>query len=89
MATNNRPQVVVLGVDGATFEVIQPLREMGVLPNLDRLMTEGAVGHLSSTMPPVTGPAWFALATGKSPGKTGVFDFRNRGSSNLLSFDAI
>lgn len=81
--------VVILGLDGATFEVVQPLREMGALPNLDSMMKEGMVCNLESTMPPVTGPAWFALATGKSPGKTGVFDFRNRDRDDLLSFKSL
>lgn len=29
---------------------------------------------MESTFPPVTGPAWASMATGKNPGKTGIFD---------------
>lgn len=67
-------KLVIIGLDGATFRIIKPLRDEGKLPNLERLITKGAHGELESTFPPVTGPAWTSLATGKNPGKTGVFD---------------
>jgi predicted AlkP superfamily phosphohydrolase/phosphomutase len=38
-------------------------------------MSEGVHGPLESTLPPVTSPAWPTFATGKNPGKHGVFDF--------------
>jgi len=40
---------------------------------------------LESTFPPVTGPAWTALATGKNPGKTGIFDSLIRTDSQSLT----
>jgi predicted AlkP superfamily phosphohydrolase/phosphomutase len=67
--------VLVIGIDGATFDLIGPWAEAGDLPNLARLMGEGAHGPLESTLPPVTSPAWPTFATGKNPGKHGVFDF--------------
>ncbi len=68
-------RVLVIGIDGATFDLIGPWAESGDLPNLARLMAEGAHGPLESTLPPVTSPAWPTFATGKNPGKHGVFDF--------------
>ncbi len=68
-------RVLVIGIDGATFDLIRPWARAGDLPNLARLMAEGAHGPLESTLPPVTSPAWPTFATGKNPGKHGVFDF--------------
>ncbi len=68
-------RVLVIGIDGGTFDLIQPWAEAGDLPNLARLMAEGAHGALESTLPPVTAPAWTTFATGKNPGKHSVFDF--------------
>ncbi len=68
-------RVLAVGIDGATFNLIRPWVEKGDLPNLARLMSEGAHGPLESTLPPVTSPAWPTFATGKNPGKHGVFDF--------------
>jgi len=67
--------VLVVGIDGATFDIIRPWADAGELPNLARLMSEGATAPLESTLPPVTSPAWPTFATGKNPGKHGVFDF--------------
>jgi predicted AlkP superfamily phosphohydrolase/phosphomutase len=68
-------RVLIIGIDGATFDLIQPWTEAGDLPNLARLMVEGVYGPLESTLPPVTSPAWPTFATGMNPGKHGVFDF--------------
>ena len=69
---------LIIGLDGATWNVIKPLAEEGKLPTFKKLMEEGVWGNLESTVPPVTGPAWVSFATGRNPGKTGVFDFLNR-----------
>ncbi len=68
-------RVLVIGIDGATLDLLGPWAEAGDLPNLGRLMAEGTYGPLESTLPPVTAPAWPTFATGKNPGKHGVFDF--------------
>jgi len=70
-------KALILGLDGATFDVIDKLTEQD-LPCLKSLITHGTRGPLQSAFPPATGPAWVSLATGKNPGKTGVFGFVNR-----------
>lgn len=69
------PSIVVIGIDSASFDVIEPLVNQGKLPVFARLMKDGAWGRLRSTFPPVTPPAWTSLVTGKNPGKHGIFDF--------------
>jgi predicted AlkP superfamily phosphohydrolase/phosphomutase len=68
-------KVMVIGLDGATFSILNPLIEQGKLPNLQYLMQEGTSGILSSTVPPSSPPAWSTFACGKEPGKHGIFDF--------------
>jgi predicted AlkP superfamily phosphohydrolase/phosphomutase len=68
-------RVLVIGIDGATFDLIKPLVEAGDLPNLAQMMTDGVHSPLESTIPPVTAPAWSTFATGVNLGKHGVFDF--------------
>jgi len=70
-----KPKVFVVGLDGATWDVILPLVEKNELPMFKKLIEHGAWGVLKSTIPPVTIPAWPAFVTGKNPGKFGVFDF--------------
>ncbi|ABV93700.1 phosphodiesterase/nucleotide pyrophosphatase [Dinoroseobacter shibae DFL 12 = DSM 16493] len=68
-------QTVIIGLDGATYDMLDHLVAEGVMPNLGRIMAEGARGILASTIHPLTPPAWATLMTGRSPGNHGVFDF--------------
>lgn len=45
-------KVAVFGLDGITFDLLQPWLDEGRLPNLARLLAEGASGRLRSTIPP-------------------------------------
>src|SRR5690554_4658229 len=69
-------KTVIVGLDGATWNIIEPLAGAGRLPNLAYMMREGATGILQSTVPPVTPAAWTSLFTGKNPGKHGIYDFQ-------------
>jgi predicted AlkP superfamily phosphohydrolase/phosphomutase len=71
-------QVLVLALDGASFDVIEPMVARGRLPHLARWMEEGAAGPLRSTVPPVTFPAWTTFMTGLDPGQHGIFDFTQK-----------
>ncbi len=68
-------RVLVLGLDGGTFDIIKPLVDQERLPNLKRLLSEGTHGTLTSTLPPITPTAWTSFYTGKNPGQHGIFDF--------------
>ena len=68
-------KVFLLGIDGLTFKILEPLIAKGHLPGFSRLMQEGAWGILRSTVPPITPAAWMSIATGLKPAKHGVLDF--------------
>jgi len=68
-------KVLVIGLDGATFDLLRPWIDGGELPNLRRLMQQGASGKLRSTLPPISASSWISFATGVNPGKHGVVDF--------------
>lgn len=71
----NKGKCFVIGLDGATFDLIEPWVRDGKLPNMAKIMKEGAYGVLNSTIPPNSAPAWSSFITGKNPGKHGIFDF--------------
>lgn len=58
-----------------------------MMPNLAALREGAAEARLQSTMPPVTGPAWLSLATGLSPGSTGIYDFLYRREATGFDFE--
>jgi len=68
-------KVFVLGLDGATFDLITPWVKEGKLPNMKMFMEEGSAGVLNATIPAHSAPSWSSFITGKNPGKHGIFDF--------------
>ncbi len=68
-------RVAVLGLDGITFDLLQPWLDEGRLPNLAGLLNGGAHGRLRSTIPPVSASAWASFSTGTNPGQHGLVDF--------------
>ena len=76
-------KVLVLGLDGATWDILDPLLSEGVLPNLARLRDKGASGTLGSVFPPLSPVAWTGVMTGKNSGKHGVFEFLDNGRDPL------
>lgn len=68
-------KILIIGLDGGTWEVLDLLMEGGEMPSLARLVEEGTSGVLNSTLPPLTPPAWASFQTGVYPAKHGIYDF--------------
>jgi predicted AlkP superfamily phosphohydrolase/phosphomutase len=78
----------LIGLDGATYDVLGPLMQQGKMPNLKSIVDGGTSGVLESTKPPITPAAWTTFMTGKGPGKHGIIDFlRYDASINQLVFN--
>jgi len=75
---SNKKRLLIIGLDGATWDIIDPLVEQGRLPTFQHLKETGIYNHLRSTVPPATFPAWTTFMTGKNPGKHAIFDFTER-----------
>lgn len=83
-------RVLVIGLDGATWDLLRPWMAAGKLPNLARLCQAGASGELASTIHPITTPAWISFMTGRTQGQHGVYDHvrRRSGSYDIEIMDA-
>ena len=71
-------QIVLVGLDGLGWDVLEPGLEAGVLPTLAALREQGTSADLESTHPPWTPCAWPSLQSGRNPGAHGLFDFFTR-----------
>jgi predicted AlkP superfamily phosphohydrolase/phosphomutase len=69
------PKVLILGIDGGSLEVIEPLVEQGLLPNLGSLLSQSLRGTTTTTWPAHTAPGWSTFVTGRQPGGHGVYQF--------------
>jgi len=83
-------RLVVIGLDCFTPQLVfEAWREQ--LPAIDALMCKGTFSPLTSTVPPITVPAWTAMMTSRDPGQLGFYGFRNRadhGYDNLVFADS-
>ncbi len=80
-----KKRVMIIGWDCAAPELVFDAFKDD-MPNTQRLMQEGIYGHLESTIPPITVPAWMCMMTSRDPGELGIYGFRNR---NDYSYDAL
>jgi predicted AlkP superfamily phosphohydrolase/phosphomutase len=71
----SKRRVMVIGLDGATWELLDGFMERGLMPRLSSLCQQGAKGELNTVVPPMTATAWTSFVTGKGPGKHGVYDW--------------
>ena len=70
-----RPRTIWIGIDGATWDVIDPMLQNGELPNFQKLIERGARGSLIA-LPPLSSPVvWTTIATGTFPRSHEILGF--------------
>jgi predicted AlkP superfamily pyrophosphatase or phosphodiesterase len=82
--TAARPRVLLVGIDGASLRMLEPLLERGVVPQFAKLREEGVSGPLRSIMPLQSPRIWNSIATGKRPEKHGIVSFARIGEDSSL-----
>jgi predicted AlkP superfamily phosphohydrolase/phosphomutase len=69
------PKVLLIGLDGADWNVARPLMAAGRLPVLSSLVEGGASGDLLSIEPMISPALWTSVMTGVLPERHGIRDF--------------
>ncbi|HQP91617.1 MAG TPA: alkaline phosphatase family protein, partial [Candidatus Omnitrophota bacterium] len=72
---NFEKKIVVIGIDGLSPQIVEPMMDEGQLPNLQKLRASGLYKRLKTTNPAQSPVAWAAFETGKNPGENGIYDF--------------
>lgn len=68
-------QLLIVGLDGATLDLLEPWLSAGELPTIAKLVEGGAFGPLRSVPNMHSAAAWTSMVTGRNPGKHGLFAF--------------
>ncbi|UCB45919.1 MAG: alkaline phosphatase family protein [Spirochaetota bacterium] len=68
-------KIVILGFDGLSPNIIEPMMRDGELPNFSSLKKQGSYHRIATTNPSQSPVAWAGFSTGRNPGEHGVFDF--------------
>ncbi|WP_247009106.1 alkaline phosphatase family protein [Halorientalis litorea] len=78
--------VILVGVDGATYDLLDDWVASGVLPNFAAIAESGVSHTLESVVPTQSVPAWPSFNSGKNPAKHGLFAFNEdvKGDGDVL-----
>ena len=71
-------RAILIGMDGASMELVNNMVDGGHMPHLGRLMERGVHRPMIGVFPTLTPPGWTATSTGAWPGNHGVMDFNIR-----------
>jgi predicted AlkP superfamily phosphohydrolase/phosphomutase len=69
------PRVMIIGIDGGSFDIIDPLISDGLLPNIEGLLRRAASAATTCTWPAHTAPGWSTFVTACQPGGHGIYQF--------------
>jgi predicted AlkP superfamily phosphohydrolase/phosphomutase len=82
-------KVFVVGIDGGTFRVLDPLLNAGDLPTFRKLIDQGTRSVLRSRKPSISPVIWTTIVTSLEPEQHGITDFvledEETGEWNLVS----
>jgi predicted AlkP superfamily phosphohydrolase/phosphomutase len=71
-STGGTGKVVLIGLDGATWQLLDHFSEEGLLPNIDRMRAAGATTNLVTHGRRLSPAVWTGMATGWSHAKHGI-----------------
>ncbi|MCZ6631863.1 MAG: alkaline phosphatase family protein [bacterium] len=77
-------KAIVIGMDGASMEIVKNMADWGHMPNVAALIKQGCYRPMVGVFPTLTPPGWTALSTGSWPGNHKVMDFNIRALGKRL-----
>lgn len=72
---SQKPKIILLGLDGLEWNILNPLIREGALPAFESLVREGTSGDLRTLHPTLSPMLWNSIATGKRAEQHGIHGF--------------
>ena len=73
-----RRRVVLIGLDGVSYDQIIDLSNNGHIPNIAKLMEDGSLSKMKTSSPPISPVSWTSCITGVNPASHGIFGYMDR-----------
>jgi predicted AlkP superfamily phosphohydrolase/phosphomutase len=74
-SADSKRQVMILGLDGTPYTLLQRFMKEGVMPNLAGIVQEGSLVQMDTSIPEISSTAWTTFFTGVNPAKHGIYGF--------------
>ena len=68
-------KIVIIGLDGVPYHLMDDLSNKGIMPNFKKLKQEGIFKEMDSAIPEISSVSWSSIITGVNPGEHGIFGF--------------
>ncbi len=75
MGSRQTERLLLVGLDGADWKLIQPLMAVGRMPFLKAFLDEGISGNIATLKPTLSPILWQSIATGKRAAQHGIHGF--------------
>ena len=87
MASKPKKRIIIIGLDGVPYPLIENLSTAGVMPETQKIVQKGTFLEMESSIPEISSVAWSSIITGKSPAEHGIFGYTDIPSGTYrLSF---
>ncbi len=72
----NNKKVLIIGIDGVPYKLINTYISKGYLPNLKEIISKEYRSHqMNATIPDISSVSWASFSTGVNPGEHGIYGF--------------
>ena len=68
-------RIALIGWDAADWQIIHPLLDRGLMPNLQKLVERGVMGQIATLQPALSPILWTSIATGKTGDQHEILGF--------------
>ena len=69
-------RILIIGVEGASPEIISSMIKEHELPNIEKILNNGTMANITSELPLVSPVTWTSFATSSNPSVHGIFGWQ-------------
>jgi len=68
-------RAIIIGLDGVPHSLVTRFASDGTMPNLAKILRDGVLRRMESSIPDISCVAWSTVITGRNPGEHGIYGF--------------